>query len=292
METLAMPATSTIQQASLDRRSRRVILLDRQSSSAAFGRASSAPDTAASASPRVMRGSGGVSTDETYTPASQFRMRHSGGIGDFCSPGVGVYQEPDWIVMQPAHASHQLTAPTRKPRVRQPGPPTPPPPRQPGPPTPPPVRRPAPEACSPPREPGVLRRAPKAQHTSPPTPPPRPRSPVARHLPGQLQEMSELSARVWPLLSKNGGSDVPLVGGHSQAAPEDRVVDSPGLINSAPSAKPLSPQPPDLGLTINCPTSCHSSVVATVTLALALAAALSYVVYDIYESKMYLYFEQ
>ena len=78
----------------------------------------------------------------------------------------------------------------------------------------------------------------------------------------------------------------------SRAAPEARVMDSPRLINSAPGAKSLSPPLPDLGLTINCPVSCHPSVAATVTLALALAAAVSYVVYDLYQSKWYLYLEQ
>ena len=104
--------------------------------------------------------------------------------------------------------------------------------------------------------------------------------------------MSELSARVWPLLSKNGGSDVPLVGGLSRAAPENRVMDSPRLLNSAPGAKSHSPPLPDLGLTINCPESCHPSVLATVTLAIALAVAVAYVVYDLYQTKAYLYFEQ
>ncbi len=312
METLARTVPSTSLQASTAARSRRVILLDRPSFSAASGRAFSAPGTVPLVSHRVRSEWGGVSSDGTYIRASGFRMQPCGETAGFSCPAVGEYQEPDWIVRQPAHASHQLTASRSqaeaallgKPRVRQPGPPTPPttrrvglrtlapaPARQPGPQASPPSRQPA-QPTSSPRESGVLMTAPRARSASPPTPPPRPRSPSSTFLPGQLREMSELSQRVWPLLSKNGGSDVPRMGGRSRASPEARVMDSPRLINSAPGAKSLSPRLPELGLTINCPASCHPSVAATVTLAIALAVAVSYVVYDLYQSKWYMYVEQ
>ena len=68
-------------------------------------------------------------------------------------------------------------------------------------------------------------------------------------------------------------------------------LDPPELLSTTVSGKPLSPPPAELGLTVECPRTCNASALATVTLALALAAALSYVVYDMYTHKWHLYFD-